>query len=152
MGKGRGAPAAGRGRHFSWPLGSFSRRRQNLGWGVGSMSGPAAAPASSPLGSLRSLGVARVAAPELGTRQSGSPRPRPGCLHTLASQRPGYLRTHRAVRGAHALPPPLPPRRGGPESRPAPPSAPRHLVAEPEPYPCPSGSLSYPSPFRRWEN
>lgn len=63
MGKGRGAPAAGRGRRFSWPLGSFSRRRQNLGWGVGSMRGP---------GELTS----RV--PEITrSRLSGRPRARP---------------------------------------------------------------------------
>lgn len=57
MGKGRGLRAAGRGRHFSRPLGSFSRPLQDLGWGVGSMRGPAAAP-RSPFGSLRSFGVA----------------------------------------------------------------------------------------------
>lgn len=93
-----------------------------------------------------------MAAPELGTRQFGSPRPRPDCLHTLAPRRPSYLRTHRAVRGAHAPLPPPPPRCEGPEYRPAPPSAPPHLVAALEPYPRPTGSPISLSPFRGWEN
>lgn len=95
---GRGALAAGRGRHFSWPLGSFSRRRQDLGWGVGSKRGPAAAPASSP------LWVPEIAR----SRLSGRPRARHPTVRVtpaplglppyLRPLRPDYLRTHRAVR------------------------------------------------------
>lgn len=87
--RGKGAPAASRGRHFSRPLGSFFWRLQDPGWGVGSVRGPAAAPARlSPLGSQRSLGVAWVTYPELGTRQSRSPQVRLGCLRTPAPSAP----------------------------------------------------------------
>lgn len=141
--RGKGAPAASRGRHFSRPLGSFFWRLQDPGWGVGSVRGPAAAPARSPLGSLRSLGVAWVTYPELGTRQSRSPQARQGCLHTPAPRAqiplaPSALtarsgaRTRRRSRRAV----------GGPQSRPAPPSAPPHLLPEREPYSLPMGSGS----------
>lgn len=106
MGKGRGAPAASRGRHFSKPLGLIfpGSCRTRLEHGVH------ARPSCSPrkLTSQRSLGVAWVANPKLGTRQSRSPRPLLGYLHipTPGAASPGSLRTHRAVRGSHAPPPP----------------------------------------------
>lgn len=79
-----------------------------------------------------------MAAPELGTRQFGSPRARPDCLHTLTPGTPATsaltarsrARTRRYRRRRHAV--------GDPST--APPSAPPHLVAALEPYPRPTGS------------
>lgn len=118
MGNGRGAQAAGRGRHFSRLLGSFSAG-PGLGRGV-----HARPPRAHPSGPCNRSESPEWPPPSLAPDSPGHPGP--AQVASIPLPQATLLPPHspRAVPGAHApppLPPPPPPRCGGPESRSVPP-------------------------------
>lgn len=148
MSKGRGASAASRGRHCSRPLAHFSPAASGPRLGLGVRTGPSHSPPRAHLSGPCDLSVS-PGWPTLSLAPDSPAHPRPSRTASIplppapGPPAPSALTARSGARTRHRR------RRavGGPESRPAPPSAPPHLKPELEPYPLLRGSPALSDPI-----